>query len=84
MSHDIWRINTGDVLVEASVLVVGSLRAGTLASRGLVATVTTDSLGGDGLHGSEDVRCWSSLRADHLRPTINHHIREGSQGILIA
>ena len=84
MSHDIWMIsNTGDVLMEASALAIESLRAGTLASRGWVATVTTESLGGDGLHGGEDVGCWFSLWADHLRPTINDHIGEGSQGILI-
>ena len=81
MSHDIWRLNTGDVLVEASALDVESLRAGTLA---WVATVTTESLRGDSLHGGGDVGCWFSLRADHRRPTIEDHIREGSQGILIA
>ena len=33
MSHDIWRIiNTCDVLIEATAVVVESLRAGTLAS----------------------------------------------------
>ena len=81
MSHDIWMINhIRDVLVEAR----SSLRAGTLASRGWVATVTTESLGGDSLHGGGDVGYWFSLRADHLRPTINDHIGEGSQGILIA
>ena len=84
MSHDIWRINTGDMLMKASVLVVRNMRAGTLASGGWVVTVTTVSLGGDGLHGGEDLGCWFSLWADHLRPTINDHIGEGSQGILIA
>ena len=85
MSHDIWMINNiRDVLVEARALVVESLRASTLASRGWVATVTTESLGGDSLHGSGDVVCWFILWADHLRPTINDHIGEGSQGILIA
>ena len=80
MSHDIWRLNTGDVLVEATALVVESLRADTLAR---VATVTTELVGGYSLHGGGDVGCWFSLRADPLRPTINDHIREGSQSILI-
>ena len=75
MSPDIWRIiHTRDVLVEASALVVASLRAGTLAS--WVATVTTEFLGGDGLHRGGDVGCWFSSWADHHRPTINDHIGE--------